>query len=64
VIPRNSTISAVEKIGPCGTEVGDGVEDQRTGSIENGFIVVAIELPATEAVASRQTTGSIRQILG
>src|SRR5579863_3540867 len=38
----------VEKIGPCGAEVGDGVEDQRTGGVENGLIVVAVQFPATK----------------
>ena len=62
---RNSTIRrTVEKIWPCSTRVGDGVEDQWTGGIEDGFIVVAIELAATEAAAGRETTGSICQIVG
>jgi hypothetical protein len=52
---------AVEKIGSCSAEVGDGVEDQRTGGIENRLVVIAVELPATEAVAARETTGSIGQ---
>jgi hypothetical protein len=34
-----------------------------SGGIENGFIVVAVDLPATEAAAGRHTTGSIGQIL-
>jgi hypothetical protein len=54
----------VEKIGPCSAEVGNSVEDQRAGGIENGFIVVAIKLPATEASTRREPAGSIGQILG
>jgi len=46
----------VEKFRPCRTELGDRVEDQRTGSIEDGLVVVAGELAPAEppSVASRQ----------
>ena len=53
----------VEKVGPFRPEVGDGVEDQRTGGIEDRLVVVPVELPATEAAAGRETTGSIGQLL-
>lgn len=56
--------AAVEKIGPCGPEVGDGVEDQRTSGIKDRLVVIAVELPAAEASAGRQTTGGIGRILG
>jgi len=49
---------AVEKIRPCRAKFGDGVEHQRTSGIEDGLIMVAIKLPAAEAAAGRQTTGS------
>jgi hypothetical protein len=54
----------VEKIGPCSPEVGNGVEHQRTRGIEDRLVMIAVELPAAEASAGRQTTSSIGQILG
>jgi len=52
----------VDKIGPCSPEVGDGVENQRTGGIEDGLVVVGVELLATEAPTGREATDSIGQI--
>ena len=52
----------VKKIGPRSTEVGYRVENQRTGGIENGLVVVAVQFPATEAAAGRQATGGICQL--
>ena len=54
----------VEKIGPCSAEIRNGVENQRTGSIEDGLVMIAVELAATEVAAGRQPAGSIGQILG
>lgn len=36
---------------PLGTEVGNGIEDQGKGGIEDRLVVVTIELAATEATA-------------
>ena len=62
--PALTPATARSRKWPCSTEVGRSVEDQRAGGIEDGFVVIAVELAAAEAAASRETTGSIGQILG
>ena len=46
----------VEKIGPCSTDVGDGIENQRTSGIEDRLIMVATQFPPTEASAAAEST--------
>jgi len=43
---------ASEKVGSRDTQVGNRIENQGTGGVEDRFIMVAIELPATETSAS------------
>src|SRR5208337_4833589 len=39
---------AVEKVGPRGTEVGNRIEQHGTGSVEDRFVMIAVEFAATE----------------
>src|ERR1019366_8027364 len=54
---------AIEKVGPRGTQVGNRIEHYRTGSIEDRFVMIAIEFPATETAAGGQPASCVGEFL-
>ena len=61
IILLNSTTSAVQKIRPCRVEIGNSVEHQWAGGIEDGLVMIAVELagpPKPPPVASRQAASA------
>src|ERR1039457_6940076 len=48
---------------PRGTQVGNRIEHHRTGSIEDRFVMVAIEFPATETAAGGQAASCVGELL-
>jgi hypothetical protein len=54
----------VEKIRSCGAEIRDGVEDQRTGSVEHGLVMVVLKLAPTEDTNGRQPASGVGNFIG
>jgi hypothetical protein len=54
---------AVEKIRTRSAQVRNRVEHQRTGGVEDRFIVIAVKLPTTEAAARYEPAGGVGQLV-
>src|SRR5208337_4876089 len=53
---------AIEKVGPGRTQVGNRIEHHGTGSVEERFVMIAIEFPATKTAAGGQPASCVGEI--
>src|SRR5208283_2716262 len=55
---------AIEKVGPRSTEIGNRIEHNWAGSVEDSFVMIAVEFPSTEAAAGGQSASCVCEFLG
>jgi hypothetical protein len=49
----------IEKVGPRAAQVGNRIEYQGTGGVEDRLVMIAIEFPATETAAGGQSASCV-----
>src|SRR5208337_1270094 len=54
---------SIEKVGPRGAQVGNRIEHHGTGSVEDRFVMIAVEFPAAETAAGGQPASCVGEFL-